>query len=141
MEHQVGHQPKHLFDPARATSLLDPQQRFVADPLALVREMGIQPGMRVVDLGCGAGFFTQALLETVGEAGRVVAVELQEPILAFLRERLGGHSRLEMILANLLETGLESGGSSSILPDIFFQIMLCLRSRSNNSSSSTGLTI
>ncbi|MEO5340698.1 MAG: methyltransferase domain-containing protein [Magnetococcus sp. MYC-9] len=114
MEHPVGHQPKHLFNPARATSLLDPQQRFIADPLALVREMGIQSGMRVVDLGCGAGFFTQALLETVGAAGRVVAVELQEPILALLRERLSGHSRLDMIVANLLDTGLESGGWDAV---------------------------
>ncbi|MEO5363699.1 MAG: methyltransferase domain-containing protein [Magnetococcus sp. DMHC-8] len=109
MEPQVGHQPKHLFDPARATSLLDSQQRMVADPLALVREMGIQPGMRVVELGCGPGFFTHALLEAVGETGWVAAVELQEPILAFLRERLGGHPRLEMILSDLSDTGLETG--------------------------------
>ena len=109
MESQAGHQPKHLFDPARAVSLLDPQRRFVADPLALVQEMGILPGMRVVDLGCGAGFFTQALLEAVGPMGRVAAVELQEPIFAFLQERLGGHPQLAMILADLLDTGLETG--------------------------------
>ncbi|MEO5349918.1 MAG: methyltransferase domain-containing protein [Magnetococcus sp. YQC-3] len=114
MANQAGHQPGHLFDPARAASLLDPQQRFVADPSALVREMGIQPGMRVVDLGCGPGFFTQALLDTVGAAGRVAAVELQEPILAFLRERLGGHPRLELILASLLASGLASGGWDAV---------------------------
>ncbi|MEO5335202.1 MAG: class I SAM-dependent methyltransferase [Magnetococcus sp. YQC-5] len=114
MEFQESHQPKHLFDPARAASLLDPQQRFVADPLALVREMGILPGMKVVDLGCGPGFFTHALLEAVGENGRVVAVELQEPIFAFLRERLGGHPRLNMIQADLLNTGLETGGWDAV---------------------------
>ena len=108
------YQPKHLFDPARAASLLDPQQRMVADPLALVREMGILLGMQVVDLGCGAGFFTHALLEAVGEDGRVVAVELQEPILAVLRERLGSYPRLEVILADLLNTGLESGGWDAV---------------------------
>lgn len=109
METLVGHQPKHLFDQARATSLLDPHQRMLADPLALVREMGILSGMRVVDLGCGPGFFTHALLEAVGEAGWVAAVELQESILAFLRERLDDHPRLEMILSDLLDTGLEAG--------------------------------
>ena len=109
MKTSAGHQPKHLFDPARAASLLDPQQRMMADPLALVREMGILPGMRVVDLGCGAGFFTPALLEAVGEDGRVVAVELQESLLALLRERLDNHPRLEMILADLSATGLQAG--------------------------------
>ena len=114
MEFQVGHQPKHLFDPARAASLLDPQRRLVADPLALVREKGILSGMRVVDLGCGAGFFTHALLEVVGEAGRVVAVELQELVLAFLRERLGGHPRLEVTLADLLDIGLNTWGWDAV---------------------------
>ena len=109
MKPPAGHQPKHLFDPARAASLLDPQRRFLADPLALVREMGILPGMRVVDLGCGAGFFTHALLEAVGEKGWVVAVELQEPVLAFLRDRLAGHPRLDVIQADLLATGLPAG--------------------------------
>ncbi|MBF0175788.1 MAG: methyltransferase domain-containing protein [Magnetococcales bacterium] len=114
MEPLVGHHPKHLFDPKKAASLLDPQRRMVADPLALVREMGIFPGMRVVDLGCGAGFFTQALLEATGATGRVAAVELQEPIFAMLQERLGKHPRLDLLLTNLLDTGLDSGGWDAV---------------------------
>ncbi|MBF0311159.1 MAG: class I SAM-dependent methyltransferase [Magnetococcales bacterium] len=104
-----GHQPKHRFDPSRAASLLDPQRRLIDDPLPLVREMGIGSGMQVVDLGCGAGFFTPALLEAVGETGGVVGVELQEPVLALLRERLGDSPRLRTVVADILDTGLPAG--------------------------------
>ncbi|MEO5364051.1 MAG: class I SAM-dependent methyltransferase [Magnetococcus sp. DMHC-8] len=110
----TGHQPKHLFDPARAASLLDPQRRLVADPLALVREMGIEPGMRVVDLGSGAGFFTSALLDAVGAAGRVAAVELQEAMLVLLRERLAAHPGLAMLQADLRDTGLTTGAWDAV---------------------------
>ncbi|MBF0160014.1 MAG: class I SAM-dependent methyltransferase [Magnetococcales bacterium] len=102
----VEHQPKHRFDPARARSLLDPQRRLIIDPLALVQEMGISTGMRVVDLGCGAGFFTPALLEAVGTTGLVAALELQQPVVELLQENWGGHPGLDIIVSDLLDTGL-----------------------------------
>ncbi|MBF0584251.1 MAG: class I SAM-dependent methyltransferase [Magnetococcales bacterium] len=114
MDSLEKHHPKHLFDPTRAASLLDPQRRLIADPLEVVKTMGIVSGMRVVELGCGAGFFTHALLEAVGDEGRVVALELQEAVLALLQERLATHPRLEIRLANLLESGLETGGWDAV---------------------------
>lgn len=41
----------------------------------------------MVDLGCGPGFFTLPLAEMVGENGRVIAVDIQEEMLAKLRAR------------------------------------------------------
>jgi SAM-dependent methyltransferase len=101
---------KHRFDPAKASTLLDPARRLIPDTLAWVQGMGVpydrQSGTRVVDLGCGAGFFTPALLEVVGEQGRVTAVELQQPVLDLLRDRLVPHPRLVLVQADLTATGL-----------------------------------
>ncbi|KAM0816489.1 putative SAM-dependent methyltransferase [Seiridium cardinale] len=43
--------------------------------LQLIKHWGIQPGSRVLEIGCGQGDFTVALGEAVGPQGRVVAVD------------------------------------------------------------------
>jgi ubiquinone/menaquinone biosynthesis C-methylase UbiE len=41
----------------------------------------------VVDVGCGAGYFTLPLAEIVGGEGRVLALDIQEEMLAIARRR------------------------------------------------------
>jgi ubiquinone/menaquinone biosynthesis C-methylase UbiE len=48
----------------------------------------IQPGNRVLDFGCGPGFFTGEFARRVGDNGSVIAVDLQEEMLTILREKL-----------------------------------------------------
>jgi ubiquinone/menaquinone biosynthesis C-methylase UbiE len=48
----------------------------------------VRPGMTVLDLGSGPGFFTMALAELVGASGRVIAVDLQEGMLQRLEAKL-----------------------------------------------------
>jgi ubiquinone/menaquinone biosynthesis C-methylase UbiE len=54
----------------------------------MVQLAGIEPGMQVLDLGCGTGITTLAVLAALGESGRVCAVDLSEPMLAVARERI-----------------------------------------------------
>lgn len=105
----MRHLPKHRFDPAKARKLLDPRWRLIDNPLELVQTMGIGEGMRVVDLGCGPGFFTQALLDAVGSTGRVAAIELQGQILEVFRDQIGNRSNLEVHQTDVLATGLGMG--------------------------------
>jgi ubiquinone/menaquinone biosynthesis C-methylase UbiE len=48
----------------------------------------VQPGDRVLDFGCGPGFFTRAFATRVGDGGRVWAVDLQQEMLDLLRAKL-----------------------------------------------------
>jgi cyclopropane fatty-acyl-phospholipid synthase-like methyltransferase len=41
----------------------------------LIRECGIAPGMRVLDIGCGVGDVAMLVADAVGPAGKVVAVD------------------------------------------------------------------
>lgn len=55
---------------------------------ALTRERAeIVPGERVLDVGCGCGGTALELARAVGAEGRVVAVDISEPMLARARER------------------------------------------------------
>lgn len=51
------------------------------DPLATVQALGIRPGMRVVDLCCGDGYFTAAIARQVGAGGQVLGVDLDATLL------------------------------------------------------------
>ncbi|HZL64487.1 MAG TPA: class I SAM-dependent methyltransferase [Thermoleophilia bacterium] len=66
--------------------LSTPLRRLVTDPRRILRGL-LCPGDTVVDLGCGPGFFTLPLAETVGETGRVAAVDLQSAMLDRVRAR------------------------------------------------------
>jgi len=54
----------------------------VGNPFAL---RTLQPGERVVDVGCGAGFDTVIAADQVGSTGRVVAVDMTPEMLAKAR--------------------------------------------------------
>lgn len=45
---------------------------------AILRQAGIQPGMRVADLGCGVGQVTADMAELVGRTGHVVGVDVSQ---------------------------------------------------------------
>ena len=51
------------------------------------RAAGIAPGMRVLDIGCGAGDVAMLAANLVGSAGAVVALDRDPQNLAFARER------------------------------------------------------
>jgi ubiquinone/menaquinone biosynthesis C-methylase UbiE len=48
----------------------------------------IEPGMRVLDLGCGTGVTTGAVLQALGNKGHVYALDISEPMLAVAREQI-----------------------------------------------------
>ncbi len=50
---------------------------------------GIQPGMRVADVGCGSGITTRALFDLVQPDGEVVGIDMSEERLAFAQKKYG----------------------------------------------------
>ena len=63
-------------------------RRWVQSPDKLIERSGIEPGMTVIDLGCGSGAFTTAVARVVGEQGRVYAVDIQPAMLQQLKRKL-----------------------------------------------------
>jgi arsenite methyltransferase len=63
---------------------------------ALVHEaLGAQPGERVLDAGCGPGFYVAETLDRVGADGSVVGVDASKPMLAVAAKRCEGHANVE----------------------------------------------
>jgi ubiquinone/menaquinone biosynthesis C-methylase UbiE len=66
--------------------LVSPIRRWFQDPDKILSPY-ISPGMTVLDVGPGMGFFTIPAARMVGDSGRVIAVDLQEKMLKSLVKR------------------------------------------------------
>ena len=77
--------------------------------LKLWSQLGIREGSRVIDMGCGPGFATADLAETVGKQGKVVAVERSSRYAAACVERCGrlGLKNVTMLQRDLMEGDLD----------------------------------
>ena len=76
--------------------LASPLRRLLQDPRNLLGPY-VREGMTVLEPGPGMGFFTLELARLVGPAGRVVAVDIQDRMLASLRRRAARAGLLERI--------------------------------------------
>jgi predicted methyltransferase len=70
---------------AQAASLSDPNRPERLRAQAIVDSLHLQPGMRVADIGAGAGIMLPFFSKAVGTAGRVYAEEIFEDFLARTR--------------------------------------------------------
>ncbi len=77
-----------VFPADHAKTLLNPARRIVQSPTRTVARMGLGPRDLVLELGCGPGYFTPALVAALAE-GRVVAFDLQAEMLQLARTRVG----------------------------------------------------
>jgi 2-polyprenyl-3-methyl-5-hydroxy-6-metoxy-1,4-benzoquinol methylase len=72
----------------------------------LVERLGLAPGMRVLDAGCGPGRLTIPVARAVGATGEVVALDSQRAMLEKLEHRLEAESTINV---RTLEAGLGEG--------------------------------
>src|SRR4051812_5091413 len=55
---------------------------------AMLRLLDVQPGQKVLDVGCGSGWTTALLARLTGPTGRVLGVELEPELVEFGTENL-----------------------------------------------------
>jgi protein-L-isoaspartate(D-aspartate) O-methyltransferase len=79
----VYHNLSIAIDPAR--------QLFNGNPTVLaswIDALGLRPGMHVLHIGCGLGYYTAIIAHCVGPAGRVVAIEVDGALASEARAKL-----------------------------------------------------
>lgn len=116
-QHREGFQ--HDFDDVEHWVRVfdDPQRVLWQKPREVVEKLGVEKGMRVADLGAGTGFFLDYLSPAVGPEGRVLALDVSEPLVAHMRERAAeaGMENVEARLVDPDDPGLDAGSVDRIL--------------------------
>jgi arsenite methyltransferase len=76
------------------------------------------PGERILDVGCGPGFYCVELLEEVGPEGSIVGLDSSAPMLALAARRCEGHGNVEFD---------EADATSLPVEDASFDAALCVQ--------------
>jgi 2-polyprenyl-3-methyl-5-hydroxy-6-metoxy-1,4-benzoquinol methylase len=103
--------PYMLSRTPEETQRLQLQARFVNPFLPrLFEQARITTGMRVLDVGCGAGDVTLLLADQVGTSGVVVGIDNNPALLetAQARAAAAGHSNVSFLLGNLESIELDT---------------------------------
>ena len=95
-------------DPAEAARLRRQSDELGSHSVALLDRVGVRPGQRAIDLGCGPRGIVELLCDRVGSDGRVVGLD-RDPALvvlarAFVHER--GLANVDIMEADARRTGL-----------------------------------
>lgn len=77
----------HLHPVEKAGALESRFRLLLQNPEKILRNY-IYPGMTVLDLGCGTGYFTLEIAKLVGNKGMVVACDVQKGMLDILKRKL-----------------------------------------------------
>ena len=78
------------------------------DPYEALNAAGLEPGQKVLEVGCGPGFFTIPAARIVGEIGSVCALDISPLAVERVQQKIEkeGATNVETILADAAQTGL-----------------------------------
>jgi ubiquinone/menaquinone biosynthesis C-methylase UbiE len=103
-----------VFPAKRADSLLNPLRRLIQSPTRTVERMGLARTDKVLEIGCGPGYFSRAIAAAVPD-GSLMLFDLQVEMLDFARKRLSAFKNTEFT---------QGDASSLPFPDASFDAVL-----------------
>ena len=81
----------------------------------------LQPGMKVLDVGCGLGMDLLALAEQVGESGLVVGIEPDWNLLHEAQQTTQGHEQIQVVRGRAEYLGFVDGAFDRVRADWVLQ--------------------
>jgi len=81
---------------------------LLRDPCKALNAAGLKPGQKVLEVGCGPGFFTIPTAKIVGEKGSVCALDINPLAVERVQQKIKkeGVTNVKTILADAAQTGL-----------------------------------
>ena len=83
----MGREIAHVMGPGGLAWLDRPEREDQERPEVVLDAMDLRQGDVIADLGAGSGYFTFRLADRVGKRGKVLAVDIQDEMLATIQRR------------------------------------------------------
>lgn len=98
-------QTRKPFASSRIEINLEPSQREQwQQPDQVIATLELKKGAVVADFGAGSGYFSFRLADAVGATGKVYAVDIQEEMLEYIRQKMSKTGEKNIILVRSTET-------------------------------------
>ncbi len=97
-----------VFPASKAGSLLNPARRLVQSPARIVKALDVDTDARVLEVGCGPGYFSPAVAAAVPE-GALVLADLQLPMLQQARQRTVADDNVRVVQLDATRLAFGSG--------------------------------
>ena len=109
---------RHHFDDLHASGLAfwmiclmhdNPLLPLLKSPYKSLETAGLRPGQKVLEVGCGPGFFTIPAAKMVGEKGLIYAIDVNKRAMKRVEEKIRkyGIGNIKPILGNAANSGLQ----------------------------------
>ena len=86
-------------------------------PLKILKGAEIRPGQRILEVGCGTGFFTIPAARLIGDQGSLVAMDMLPISVETVRKKAqtAGLKNVRVVKGDALNTGLEPESMDAVL--------------------------
>ena len=107
----------HFLFKLMALVMESPLRRKFLDPLKTLKRTRIRSGQKVLEVGCGTGFFTIPAAKLVGDEGRVLAIDPHPLAIKQVVKKIrnAGLTNVTLIKADATRVGLASGSIDLVL--------------------------
>jgi ubiquinone/menaquinone biosynthesis C-methylase UbiE len=121
----LGREIAHFMGPGGIPWLDRPEREDEEHPTKVIDALELKGGEVVADLGAGSGYFTFRLAPKVGEKGKVLAVDIQDEMIAELKKRIEKNqvTNVETVKCTESDPKLpEAGVDIVLMVDVYHEI-------------------
>jgi ubiquinone/menaquinone biosynthesis C-methylase UbiE len=121
----LGREIAHVMGPGGIPWLDRPERENEENPARCIESLRLKPGDVVADLGAGSGYYSFRMAPLVGEKGRILAVEIQDEMIAELKKRIAKNQivNVETVKGTEKDPRLpEAGVDLVILVDVYHEL-------------------
>lgn len=113
----MGREISHVMGHQAIGWLERPEREREEQPAKLMEALELKPGHVVADVGAGSGYFAFRLAPRVAPGGKVLAVDIQQEMLDFLRKKSAqlGIANVEPVMGTIEDPNLPAGGVDLVL--------------------------
>jgi len=132
----LGREIAHVMGAAGIPWLERPQREDEENPARCIEALRLRAGDVVADLGAGSGYYTFRMAPLVGPTGRILAVEIQDEMIAELKKRIDKNKVPNVETVKCTESDPKLGEASVdllIMVDVYhelsfpFEVMTAVR--------------